>query len=140
MEGSYAGAMRVAKSSWSLYRAFAEQMTPLLRAAAAMQLSAGADIVMVLDTAAGDLPPAYFEREIAPDLAALAQAFPRRLGYYAKASHPSLLAGAMSRAPWAGFGIDSRWDLASTLTAAEWPGFVQGNFDPAWLFLEPDLL
>ena len=30
------------------------------------QLEAGADVVMVLDTAAGELPPAYFHREVAP--------------------------------------------------------------------------
>ena len=135
MEGSHSGAMRVAKSSWDLYRAFAARMTPLIERAIAMQLDAGADVVMVLDTAAGDLPPAYFDREIAGDLARLASARPRRVGYYAKASHPALFTSAFTRAPWAGVGVDSRWDLASVLLRRPVPGFVQGNFDPAWLFL-----
>ena len=135
MEGSHAGAMRIAKSSWQLYRQFAHQATPLLHEAIAMQLDAGADVVMILDTAAGDLPPSYFQREVSPDLSALARAFPHRLGYYAKASHPALLASPMADAPWAGFGVDSRWDLASVLAGRSGPGFVQGNFDPAWLFL-----
>ena len=106
----------------------------------AMQLAAGADVVMILDTAAGELPPPYFHREVAPDLAGLARRLSRRVGYYAKASHPALLAAPLAGAPWAGFGVDSRWDLASLLAAPGHAGFVQGNFDPAWLFLpERDL-
>jgi uroporphyrinogen decarboxylase len=34
-------------------------------------------------------------------------------------------------------GFDARWDLASVLTTRPAPGFVQGNFDPALLLLEP---
>jgi len=140
MEGSHAGAMKIAKSSWALYREFAPHATALLREAIAMQLAAGADIVMILDTAAGELPPAYFHREVGPDLTALANAFPGRIGYYAKASHPALLAAPMAAAPWGGVGVDSRWDLASLLATPGRSGFVQGNFDPAWLFLpERDL-
>ena len=139
MEGSHAGAMRVAKSSWDLYREFARRMVPVLRTAVESQLAAGADVVMILDTAAGELPPSYFHREVVPDLASLAQAFPGWVGYYAKAAHPAHFSGAMLAAPWAGYGVDSRWDLA-TLLAASRQGFVQGNFDPAWLFLpEADL-
>jgi uroporphyrinogen decarboxylase len=140
MEGSHAGAMKVAKSSWDLYRQFARHMTPLLREAIAMQHAAGADVVMILDTAAGDLPPAYFHQEVVPDLADLASQLPGRVGYYAKAAHPALLAAPMISAPWAGFGVDSRWDLAPLLAAPGRSGFIQGNFDPAWLFLpEADL-
>jgi uroporphyrinogen decarboxylase len=135
MEGSHAGAMKVAKSSWDLFRAFSQRMTPLIERAIAMQLDAGADVVMVLDTAAGELPPSYFHREVAPDLASLARAQANRVGYYAKASHPALFDGAFAGAPWAGIGVDSRWDLPSLLKRRPLPGFVQGNFDPAWLFL-----
>jgi uroporphyrinogen decarboxylase len=140
MEGSHAGAMRVAKSSWRLYSSFAARVMPLLRHAIAMQLEAGADVVMVLDTAAGELPPAYFDRDVAPDLTSLAQTFPGRVGYYAKAAHPALFAGRMIAAPWAGFGVDSRWDLPPLLVDRPGRGFVQGNFDPAWLFLPEDQL
>ncbi|MBY0497584.1 MAG: uroporphyrinogen decarboxylase [Cyanobacteria bacterium] len=135
MEGSHAGAMRIAKSSWEIYRAFAARMTPLIDRAIAMQLDAGADVVMVLDTAAGELPASYFDREIVPDLAHFARTHPHRVGYYAKASHPALFGGAFSAAPWAGIGVDSRWDLPSLLQRRPIDGFVQGNFDPAWLFL-----
>jgi uroporphyrinogen decarboxylase len=138
MEGSHAGAMRVAKSSWQLYREYASRAVPLIRANIAQQLEAGADVVMVLDTAAGDLPPTYFDHDVAPGLIDLACAFPGRLGYYAKASHPSLYTAAMCAAPWGGIGIDSRWDLPSVLSRPGRSGFVQGNFDPAWLFLPDD--
>ena len=140
MEGSHAGAMRIAKSSWSLYRKFAERITPLLHRVIAKQLDAGADVVMILDTAAGELPPSYFHREVAPHLTELAQTFQNRVGYYTKAGHPAHWSQAMAAAPWAGLGVDSRWELAPLL---ERPGrgFVQGNFDPAWLFLpEPVLM
>jgi len=138
MEGSHAGAMKVAKSSWQLYRQFAARILPLIGANVAQQLEAGADVVMVLDTAAGELPPAYFDRDVAPGLIELARAFPGRLGYYAKAAHPSLYTPAMAAAPWGGIGLDSRWDLAAVLAQPARTGFLQGNFDPAWLFLPHD--
>jgi len=135
MEGSHAGPMRVAKSSWSLYREFAGRVTPLLRHVIERQLDAGADVVMILDTAAGELPPSYFHREIVPDLTHLAHTSPARVGYYARAAHPSHYTAAMAAAPWAGVGLDSRWDLSTLLAEPNRSGFVQGNFDPAWLFL-----
>lgn len=138
MEGSHAGAMRIAKSSWRLYREFAERVTPLLRIVIEQQLGAGADVVMILDTAAGDLPPSYFQREVVPDLTALAHTSPRRVGYYTKAGHPLHYSAGMAEAPWAGIGVDSRWELAPLLSDRTRNGFVQGNFDPAWLFLPED--
>jgi len=135
MEGSHAGAMKVAKSSWDLYRRFAARMAPLLQAVIAAQLEAGADVVMVLDTAAGELPPAYLRSDVAADLAGFARTFPRRLGYYAKHAHPLQLDAVMSGVPWAGAGVDSRFEVADLLRAPHRQTFVQGNFDPAWLFL-----
>jgi uroporphyrinogen decarboxylase len=117
-----------------LYREFAARVTPLLRNVIERQLDAGADVVMILDTAAGELPPTYFHREIVPDLTHLAHASAGRVGYYTKAAHPAHHA-AMAATPWAGIGVDSRWDLTTVLTQPNRRGFVQGNFDPAWLFL-----
>jgi uroporphyrinogen decarboxylase len=113
------------------------------------QLAAGADLVMVFDTAAGELTPSDFRRYAAPDLAWLARQAPGRLGYYARGLHPAHLATALgaaarngaaaqdgvSRRPWAGLGLDWRWDLASALIAPGRDGFIQGNFDPALLHL-----
>lgn len=134
-EGSHAGALPVAKSSPGLYRAFADMAVPLLTEAIRMQLEAGADVVMMLDTAAGEVPPACFGSAVGPDLAAIANAFPGRVGYYAKASHPDQLSvRAFAGAPWAGIGVDSRWSLPQLLTS-ERRGFVQGNFDPAMMLM-----
>ncbi len=136
VEGSHLGPLAKAKSSPALYRAFAARMVPLIRQAIRMQLDAGADVVMVLDTAAGDVPFSEFSRLVAKDLARLAQARPGKVGYYAKGSHPSQFTGAsFTDAPWAGLGIDGRWDLAATLRRRPVRGFVQGNFDPALLML-----
>ncbi|MEX2271178.1 MAG: uroporphyrinogen decarboxylase family protein [Vicinamibacterales bacterium] len=134
-EGSHAGALTVSKSNPALYQAFAASIVPLLTESIRMQLEAGADVVMVLDTAAGELPPSCFGGPVARDLAALASAFPGRTGYYAKASHPDQLASpAFANAPWAGVGVDSRWSLAPLLAGPR-RGFIQGNFDPALMLM-----
>lgn len=135
MEGSHAGALAASKSSPGLYARFAAACVPLLVEAIRMQLDAGADLVMIFDTAAGELSAETFGEFIAPDLGALAASFPARVGYYAKASHPDQLsAPAFASAPWAGVGVDGRWSMAGLLQAPR-RGFVQGNFDPALLLL-----
>jgi len=132
VEGTHSGALAKAKASPGLYREFADRMVPLLIENIRLQFEGGADLVMIFDTAAGELAPATFHAQIAPDLVTLARAFPSRLGYYAKGSHPSQLP-SLASGPWAGLGFDARWDLATVLNARPLPGFVQGNFDPALL-------
>jgi uroporphyrinogen decarboxylase len=139
LEGTHAGPLARAKSSFELYRLFADRLLPLLEREIAMQFEGGADLVMIFDTAGGDVPPSMFTRAIAPDLARLAAAFPGRVGYYAKHSHPSHFAGGWTR-DFAGVGFDSRWQIADVLAAGRPAPFVQGNFDPALLFLSGDAL
>lgn len=135
VEGSHAGALARAKSSPGLYARFAAACVPLLVDAVRMQLEAGADLVMIFDTAAGELSFETFGELIAPDLATLAASFPNRVGYYAKASHPDQLAApAFVAAPWAGVGVDARWSMTDLLRTPR-QGFVQGNFDPALMLL-----
>jgi uroporphyrinogen decarboxylase len=134
IEGTHAGSLMRAKASLPLYRRFAELMVPLLARTARAQLDAGADVVMVLDTAAGEVSPDVFRRDLAPDLKALAEALPGRLGYYARASHPAHFGDqADGLGPWGGVGFDWRWQLADVLADPARRGFVQGNFDPALL-------
>lgn len=139
MEGTHAGPLARAKSSLDLYRSFAERLVPLIEREIAMQFEGGADLVMIFDTAGGDVPPSTFARELAPHLARLAAAFPGRVGYYAKHSHPSQFAGGWTR-DLAGVGFDSRWPLAEVLANGRPAPFVQGNFEPASLFLTGDAL
>jgi uroporphyrinogen decarboxylase len=141
-EGTHAGSLARAKSSLDLYWRFADLVTPLLERMAAAQLEAGADLVMVFDTAAGELAPGAFRRHVVPGLDRLANALPGRLGYFARGLHPAHLEGptAISSAPWAGIGVDWRWHLPDLLKTPARAGFVQGNFDPALLHLTGDEL
>ena len=92
VEGTHAGALERAKSAKALYRAFADRVMPLLQENIRLQFEGGADVVMVFDTAAGELAPDVFARDIATDLDVLARTFPQRLGYYAKGLQPAHLA------------------------------------------------
>jgi uroporphyrinogen decarboxylase len=129
VEGTHAGRLARAKASPELYRSFADRLVPLLVENIRLQFEGGADVVMIFDTAAGELAAVDFANRMAPDLDRLAAAFPRRLGYYAKGADAAHFAG-LRHAAWAGIGIDWRWNLAETLAARPAPGFVQGNFDP----------
>lgn len=142
VEGTHTGALARAKTSWPLYRRFAAHMVPLLERLVRAQADAGADVVMIFDTAAGELAPADFQREIVPDLRRLASALPLRLGYFARGLHPAHTdgIGAAGLGPWAGLGYDWRWNLADALTAPARRGFVQGNLDPVALHLTGDAL
>jgi uroporphyrinogen decarboxylase len=136
VEGTHAGPLTNAKQSPDLYRAFAERVVPLLIQNIALQFAGGADLVMVLDTAAGELDPPRFASLIQPDLETLARAYPRRLGYFAKRLLPAHHAGGLDALPWAGLGLDPDADLPAALVNRDRAGFVQGNFDPRSLLGE----
>ena len=136
MEGSHTGPLTAAKSSPDLYRQFADRLTPLLIGMAREQLEAGADLVMVFDTAAGELSPATFRELTAPDLCAIGAALPGRVGYYAKGLHPAHLADATWLDDWAVLGVDARWDMSAVLADPKRRTSVQGNFDPALLHMQ----
>jgi uroporphyrinogen decarboxylase len=144
VEGTHAGALARAKASLDLYRAFAARMVPLLVENIRLQFDGGADLVMIFDTAAGELAPDTFDAVMAPDLSLLARAFPRRLGYYAKGLTPAhLTPPSAGHRPHtghftdelAGLGVDMHWDLAAALQTVPRHGFIQGNFDPVSLQL-----
>jgi uroporphyrinogen decarboxylase len=146
VEGTHAGPLARAKASPALYRAFTDRMVPLLIENIRLQFEGGADVVMIFDTAAGELSPEMFTEWTLSDLTKMASAFPGRLGYYRKsgaANRPRVSISA-SEPPsttvfggkstpevdlFAGVGLDSHWDLAAALTAPGRHGFIQGNFD-----------
>jgi uroporphyrinogen decarboxylase len=135
VEGTHAGALARAKGSLDLYRAFADRIVPLLVENIRLQFEGGADVVMLFDTAAGELAPETLDAHVAGDLVRIAEAFPRSLGYYAKGLRAEHLkkSPALADAPWAGFGFDMAWNLSSVLATRKRDGFVQGNFDPVQL-------
>ncbi len=140
MEGTHAGPLARAKAAMSLYRAFADRLVPLLVDNIRLQFDGGADLVMIFDTAAGELDPETFSTAVAPDLVHLADAFPRRLAYYAKGANVRTFLDRGPASPWAGVGLDSHWDLASVLRRGERPPCIQGNFEPIALQLTGEAL
>lgn len=135
VEGGHAGSLIESKKRLALFPLFLKKAEPLIRANIAMQIEAGAEVVMIFDTAAGEVSPGVFKEHIAPALERLCKAFPGRVGYYSKGTQAVFLEGEFSRLPWAGFGVDHRWDLAAVLKSSK-SGFVQGNFDQGLLHLD----
>ena len=136
VEGSHKGNLVDSKTSAGMYRALADRLVPLLIENIRLQLDGGAEVVMIFDTAAGELAPDWFHREISGDLAAIFEAFPGRIGYYARGIQPAHLRNPrFGPGPLAGIGVDWRWDLREAMKVGDGVGFVQGNFDQSLLFL-----
>jgi uroporphyrinogen decarboxylase len=138
VEGGHSGSLvRSKRGLGTLFPRFCEALLPLLEFTVARQLEAGAELVMVFDTAAGELSPFEFNAHAGPGLLRLARLFPGKLGYYGKGlTHDHLATECLQAAPFAGQGIDHRFSLPKLLP--HWrKGFLQGNFDQALLHLEP---
>lgn len=136
-EGGHAGSLTYSKSHLGRHQDFISILDRLIRANIELQLKAGAEIVMVFDTSAGELSAGFFKEYMAPILISWAQQFPGRLGYYSKGTQASFFTDSFVNAPWAGRGVDHRWSLPDVLrenAQKEIPGFLQGNFDQALLF------
>jgi uroporphyrinogen decarboxylase len=137
VDGSHHGSLSKSKSlAPSLLAPFFAQMVPLLQWNIEQQLKGGAEAVMILDTASGELSPQDWETHIAPTLSQLIGKFPGRVGYYGKGlTEGHLATRALQDKNLAGLGIDHRFDFASVLGSRK-DGFVQGNFDQTLLFLD----
>ncbi|HVS21209.1 MAG TPA: uroporphyrinogen decarboxylase family protein, partial [Pyrinomonadaceae bacterium] len=136
VEGSHSGTLAPSKTLLHLFPKFCERLVPLLIRNIELQLRSGAELVMIFDTAAGELSPHVFAAEVIPQLELLAQRFPSRLGYYSKGTQRDHLDHSVfTDGDFAGIGVDYRWDLREALDLFT-RGFVQGNFDPALLLCE----
>jgi uroporphyrinogen decarboxylase len=131
--GSHKGSLVEVKKRMNLFPAFCEMITPLMKANIEIQIKAGAEKVMVFDTAAGELSAHDFKTHLHPYLIQLSQQFPGDLGYYSKHTVAEHLEGLYEKAQFGGYGYDHRWRLQDRFGQA--PGFVQGNFDQNMLFL-----
>ncbi|MFN8004974.1 MAG: uroporphyrinogen decarboxylase family protein [Acidobacteriota bacterium] len=140
VEGKHSGTLIPSKTKLALFARFCDRLLPLLARNINQQLASGAEIVMIFDTAAGELSPEVFAEEVVPQLERLVSLCERAPGYYSKGTQPAHLRHALfTEGALAGIGVDYRWDLREAL--AMFPhGFVQGNFDPALLHLERDEL
>ena len=138
VEGSHAGSLTASKKLLSLFPRFCEVIVPLLARNIELQLRCGAELVMIFDTAAGELAPGVFHSEVIPQLELLTQKHSQRIGYYSKGTQPVHLRQTLfTEGRLAGVGVDYRWEIAEAIEMFP-RGFVQGNFDPALLLSEPD--
>lgn len=137
-EGSHAGSLVYSKVHSKLYREFCKKMVPLLIKNIQLQFEGGAEVVMVLDTACGEVSPSYFKSQLQSDLIEISKNYPGKLGYYSKGSNLDFFNSMeWQNAPWGGQGYDHRVDLKKVLSLTERKGLVQGNYDQSLLFLEP---
>jgi uroporphyrinogen decarboxylase len=137
VEGSHKGSLVESKKLLSLFPKFCETMVPLLSRNIELQLDAGAEVVMIFDTAAGELSPDIFNAVVVPQLRAMTAQNAPRIGYYSKGTQPAHLCYPLfTGGELAGVGVDSGWNMLDALDLFG-RGFVQGNFDQALLFSEP---
>ena len=136
VEGTHKGSLSESKKLLSLFPRFCKIIVPLLERNIQLQLDNGAEVVMIFDTAAGELAPNMFTAEVAPQLQRLTAANGSRIGYYSKGTQAAHLRHDLFESgTLAGVGIDHRWDLGEAFSIFP-QGFVQGNFDQTLLLAE----
>ncbi|HEY8204390.1 MAG TPA: uroporphyrinogen decarboxylase family protein [Pyrinomonadaceae bacterium] len=139
VEGTHKNVER-AVTELKLFEEFSEMLVPLLIRNIEIQLANGAEVVMIFDTAAGELAPEVFQTEVVPHLERLTSNLPSRLGYYSKATtRDHLNHNLFTNGDWAGIGVDHHWDLREAFDMFA-QGFVQGNFDQNLLLASRDEL
>jgi uroporphyrinogen decarboxylase len=137
VEGTHKGSLADAKKLLPLFPRFCEWIVPLLRRSIESQLENGAEVVMIFDTAAGELSSDLFRAVVVPQLSSLTAGVARpRLGYYSKGTQPAHLRDAIfANGSLSGIGVDHRWNLCEAFDLFP-KGFVQGNFDQALLLAD----
>jgi uroporphyrinogen decarboxylase len=122
-----------------VYDTFNTKLLDLLAHNMALQSSAGADCVAVLDTAAGEIDAATYGNRVVPVLADLLARF-RKLDpvtpviYYSRGTGPAYW-DQLTDLPFQCLGIDWRHDLSEVLANYGDRWCIQGNVDPEWLHL-----
>jgi uroporphyrinogen decarboxylase len=137
VEGTHKGALTEAKKALRLFPGFCEIMVPLLKRNIEMQLQHGAEVVMIFDTAAGELSPELFHAVVEPQLLRLSPGVKEnaatRIGYYSKGTQSAHLKRSIfAKGAFAGIGVDHGWDIREAFDLFP-HGFIQGNFDQALL-------
>ncbi len=131
VDGSHKGGLKKTKKRLPLFEPFCEIMIPLLIQNIKLQLDAGAEVVMLMDTAAGELSAGDFHKYLVPGFKKLLEIYPKKLAYYAKGVLADHINEDFLSLGWAGVGYDHRWDLRKRFNSKT---LVQGNFDQQLLF------
>jgi len=140
-EGSHSGNLNSAKAlAPIIYDSFLKLIIPLLIENIQLQLDGGAEAVMILDTAAGELSHLDFENYIKTSLAPIAKVHSNKTGYYSKHTTIEQIL-TLADFDFRGFGVDHRiWipELQDRFSKLNKKPFIQGNFDQNLLFLDDD--
>ena len=110
---------------------------PLLKENVKLQLDAGAEIVMIFDSAAHQLAEEDLNFYLDKTFNSLAKDFPNKVGYYAKdgVNYETVIANKNNQGlKLAGMGLDSNIDLRNYFNKTG-DGFIQGNFNERFLTL-----
>ena len=105
----------------------------------ALQARAGAEVVALFDTAAGEIDATLYREQVVPVLADLLARF-RKLDpttpvtYYSRGTGPAHW-DSLDGLPFQCLGIDWRHDLVEVLQRYGDRYAIQGNVDPDWLLL-----
>lgn len=138
-EGGHAGSLIHSKNFFFKEKDFIHALDLLMQQNIKLQIDAGAEVVMIFDTAAGEVSSLFFKQNIQPYLLKWCRMFPGKLGYYSKGTLVDFFDQEFVQAPWAGRGFDHRWDLTKVLKSRQSKGFIQGNFDQAMLFQDTEI-
>lgn len=131
VQGSHQGGLQKSLDKMDLYKNFAELMVPFLKKNIELQLNAGAEVVLVMDTAAGEVDASLYQEHLVPDLKKILTS---KTGYYLK--HGTLAHYKALDGYGAGFGYDHNFQMADVLKDTK-SGFVQGNLNQDLMTLEP---
>ena len=110
---------------------------PLLKENIKLQLNAGAEVVMIFDSAAHQLDEEDLNIYLEKTFNSLAKEFPNKVGYYAKdgINYETIIAKQDDHEiDLAGIGLDSYIDIRDYFKKTT-NGFVQGNFSEHFLTL-----
>ena len=113
---------------WSIVK---NELIPLLKENISLQIKAGAEIIMIFDSAANQLNSADFDKYIRLVFKEIVLNFKNKFGYYAKEAVDYLLIENIKNelsVPLAGLGIDSSESITDFFRSSR-QGFIQGNFD-----------
>jgi uroporphyrinogen decarboxylase len=127
-----------------VYAGFNAKLLDLLAQTMAQQTHAGAEVIALFDTAAGEIDAATYRMHVVPVLADLLQRF-RKLDsatpvtYYSRGTGPEHW-DALTGLPIQCLGIDWNHDIGEVLTRYGERWSIQGNVDPQWLHLPGDEL
>ena len=122
-----------------LYAGFNDKLLDLLAHNMALQARAGAEVVALFDTAAGEIDATLYREQVVPVLADLLARF-RKLDpttpvtYYSRGTGPAHW-DSLDGLPFQCLGIDWRHDLVEVLQRYGDRYAIQGNVDPDWLLL-----